>query len=439
MNARTLLLLLLLMAGALGGAAAAQAQPSGAYAFVDVQVVDVERGRVLPDQTVTIADGRIQHVGTTGTIPLAAGMQVIEASGKYLIPGLWDMHVHALWDAAVAGLFLNHFLAHGVTGIRDMGGTLDVLRMVRQDSTRLRPRIQATGLILDGPEPVSPEVSLAISTPDEARAAVEMLVEAGVDALKVYTLLPADAYAAVLEAGRRHGLPVVGHVPAAVTPGEAAAEGQRSIEHLRDELEPYCTPETVDRCGALIADFTVHETWQTPTLTILRAKVMLDDPAFAEDPRLQTLPALVRAEWAAIRQKRLAERTASEWAAKRARYKGEQWLTGYLHGAGVPLLAGTDAGVLYTFPGSSLHDELALLVEAGLSPWAALRTATWNPAVYMQATALLGSIAPGKYADLVLLHANPLVDIQHTRAIDMVVQGGRLLRREDLDALLRSN
>ena len=414
----------------------AAAPPEPWLAITHVIVVDVAAGRLVPGQNVVVRGGRILAVGDTARVAVPAGATVVDGRGRFLIPGLWDMHVHALFDAEVARTFLPRFVAAGVTGVRDMGGTVEVMRAARfavLAGTLVGPRIVAAGRILDGPQPADPPVSIAVGTPDQARAAVDSLANSGADFIKVYTLLPRQAYFAALREAARLHLPVVGHVPADVTTLEAADSGQRSIEHLRDEVEPLC--KAVDAaCGRLLDSLRAHRVWLVPTLVVLRAKAILDDSSLIRDSRLGTMPQLVRDAWEGIRSRNQA-RPPAYWREKRARFFGELALTGAAWKDSVSLLAGTDAGALYTYPGSSLHDELAQLVRAGLTPAAALRAATLGPAEFFGATDTLGTVAARKVADLVLLDADPLADIRNTRSIRAVVLRGRLFARDALDAL----
>ena len=415
----------------------AAAPPEPWLAITHVTVVDVAAGILVPGQNVVVRGGRIVAAGDTARVTVPAGATVVEGRGRFLIPGLWDMHVHALFDAEVARTFLPRFVAEGVTGVRDMGGKIEVMRAARfalLAGTLVGPRIVAAGAILDGPQPVDPSVSFAVGTPDEARAAVDSLANSGADFIKVYTLLPRAAYFAVLREATRLHLPVAGHVPVGVTALEAADSGQRSIEHLRDEVEPLCKAATDPACVRLLGALRAHRTWLVPTLVVLRVKAILDDSSLVRDPRLGSVPALVRNAWEAIRTGKQTQPPAY-WREKRTRFFGELALTGAAWRDSVPLLAGTDAGALYTYPGSSLHEELAQLVRAGLTPAAALRSATLAPAEFLGATDSLGAVAAGKVADLVLLGADPLADIGNTRTIEAVVLRGRLFRRAALDSL----
>jgi imidazolonepropionase-like amidohydrolase len=404
----------------------------------DVTIVDVTTGRTHPHSRVAISASRIVGVGSIGDVPAPPRAKRIDGRGLFLIPGLWDMHTHSLWGPEAVRTFLPAYVANGVTGIRDMGGRLDIMRAVR-DSIRsglaLVPRIHAAGVILDGPEPVDPSISISISDPAGAIAAVDSLTRAGVDFIKVYTLLPRDAFFAVIAEAARLGLPVAGHIPYEVTAAEAAGAGQRSIEHLNDEMEPFCTPDAPEPCAELFELFRRHGTWQVPTLIALRMKAQADDSAFAADPRMAYIPATLRAAWLREREQKLS-RGPDYFPGKRKRYQAELWLTGRLRTEKVPMMAGSDAGVAFSYPGFSLHEELGLLAEAGFSNLEALQAATLRPAQFLAATDSLGSIEVGKVADLVLLRANPLEDIRATREIETVVLRGHVIDRAGLDSLL---
>ncbi len=409
----------------------------------DVSVWDGVGPGIRHGRTVVVRYGTIVQVGPSAEVEIPAGATVVDGRGEFLIPGLWDMHVHALWAADVPATFLPLFVAHGVTGVRDMGGTLDVLAQARDDVRMDRypaPRLVASGMILDGPEPVHPEVSIAVADAADARRAVERLARADVDFLKVYTLLPAEAFEAVVAEAAVRSLPVAGHVPAAVGPVAAAEAGMRSVEHTMNELDGFCAREEPEACDPIVAAFREHGTWQVPVLAVERDRAK---EQMAADPRLAYMPESLLQYWFGARPPDADARAPADGrppapasAERTPELPEEAWLTTLLHEAGVPILAGTDAGVPFSLPGWSLHEELELLVAAGLTPAEALEAATRGPAEYLGRTEELGTIEVGRRADLVLLRANPLDDIRNTRAIEAVILGGELLDREALDAIL---
>ncbi|MGI4738677.1 MAG: amidohydrolase family protein [Janthinobacterium lividum] len=442
---------------ALWGASAARAQD---ITLVHANVVDVATGQVRADQTVVVTGKRIVRVGpTTGPTPRRG--RVVDATGQYLLPGLWDMHTHVYFDGtASAGtdLILPLLVANGVTGIRDMGSELDSILRARAAVAAHRvlgPRLVVCGPMLDGPK--SPyKASIAITTPEDGRRAVAMLKARGVDFIKIQSLVPRAAYFAIAEAAKAAGLPIEGHVPDAVRAREAVAAGQRSFEHLIGVFEASSTTEdqyvagapklparllaTYDpaREAAFIQVLAQHpEVWQCPTLFWERGQWLVDSVAWRQDPDL----AYAGRSWVAQRWPRaqlsIASSLDTDPLAVRARFVNHELdIVRKLHAAHVGFLAGTDmpAGV-DLLPGISLHLELQRFVAAGFTPLEALQTATLNPAKYYHRLQDFGSVQPGRLADLLLLSANPLEDIRNTRRIVGVLADGRYLSRADLDAL----
>lgn len=401
-----------------------------------VTVVDVETGRLVEGVNIAIDGTRITAAGAE--VEIGPGARVVDATGLFALPGLWDMHTHSLWSADALATFLPLYVAQGITGIRDMGGTLASLAAARDSLLGGRvawPRIVAAGLVVDGAPPVDASISVGVADSATAYSAVDSLARAGADFIKVYTLLEREVYFALVRAAKAAALPVAGHVPASVTPTEAARAGQRSIEHLLDELDLVCPVAEPAACERLAGVFREEGTWLTPTLAALRPKARVDDPAYAEDPRLAYVVPALRNDWLSGRVSRI-ERGPEYLAGKRRHYADEVELTRFFHERGVPMLAGSDAGVPFSYPGFSLHDELGLLVEAGLSPLDALRAATIGPATFLGARDSLGTLATGWVADLVLLRENPLLDISATRSIEAVVLRGRYLDRATLDGIM---
>ncbi len=406
-------------------------------AIVHANVVDVVAGKTAEDRTVMIRGDRIAAIGPSGEMEVPEDAEVLDAEGGFLIPGLWDMHVHALWDEEVARVFLPLFVVNGVTGVRDMGGSIAVRDRVREwtDAGRLvSPHVVSPGPFVDGID-FYPGLTIVATDASEGTAAVDSLVAASVDFIKVYTQLPREAFVALMHRAREVGLDVVGHVPAGVTPEEASSMDFRSIEHLRDEIEPLCRPNSVDACGAMFDVFRENDTGQTPTLVVLRAKASLLDSSIVFDDRHSYVPQMVREEWAASRESKMGN-PLEYFEEKRERFRDELWLVGEMYRAGVRILAGSDAGSLYSLPGFGLHDELELLVEAGMSEADVLRSATLGAAEFLGAINSLGTLEVGKFADMVLLEGNPLEDIRNIRSIEAVVTGGAMHGRRALDAIL---
>jgi imidazolonepropionase-like amidohydrolase len=448
---------------------APQVQP---LVFIHVTVIDVT-GRdthhaLKTDHTVLISGNRITTVGKHVRVP--TGAQIIDGTGKFLIPGLWDMHVHALHKERW-GTFSPLFIANGVTGIRDMG-TMTPLEQINQirreiaDGTRLGPRIVAAGPIVDGPKPVNPTISIGVANEVEARRAVRLLKQQGADFIKVYSTLPREAYFAIIDEAKKQGLAFAGHVPLSVTAAEASNAGQKSMEHLLGVLEGCALNEielrqeaiqkittsglmssqansmdsfSSKKAAKLFSLLAKNQTWQVPTVTFWHSVTYYDQSnvAYANDPRLKYIFLNLRERWKPENpQSSPYANFVEDYAKLKRLFPEELKIIGEMHRAGVQFLAGTDTAVPYAFPGFSLHDELAFLVQAGLTPLEALQTATLNPAIFLGREKELGTIEKGKLADLVLLDANPLENISNTKRINAVVLNGRLLDRKTLDKML---
>jgi imidazolonepropionase-like amidohydrolase len=429
----------------------------------DVTVIDTETGTEAQHRTVKILGGRISAVVAARTAKASSGARTVEASGKFLIPGLWDMHVHGNNQPWFADFF-PLYLANGVTGIREMFGPPNAGQF-RADLTARHidaPRIYLASPIVDGYPPVWPK-SISVKTPAEARQAVDEQVRNGADFIKIYGMLSRDEYFAIIDEAKKKHIDVEGHVPRSISIWEATAAKQKSIEHLNgiglgcsareEELWPKVvaakSAEEVgrlvveaarsyddDKCRRLFAEFKRNNSWPVPTLTVSRSFALLNDPKFTKDERTKYFGGEARRWLVADDDFRLKGKSDEYFKLQREYFAFDERLVGELFRAGVPMLAGTDVGNPYCFPGFSLHDELAMRVEAGVSPLAALQAATRNAALFMGAADKYGSVKPGMVADLVLLDADPLVDIHNTARISAVFLGGKVFDRAALDGLL---
>jgi imidazolonepropionase-like amidohydrolase len=442
-----------------------------------VTVIDATGRPARPDSTVVVERDRIVSVRPSRQSKLPHHAVIVEGAGKFLIPGLWDMHVHGASDERAPWSHLL-FIANGIVGVRDMSGPPDAhaWRAAQASNSDPSPAIYLGSPIVDGPNPVWPD-SLIAADEAQGRAIVDQQQQRGADFIKVYSRLPRNVYFAIADEAAKRGIPFEGHVPESVTAAEASRAGQRSIEHLTRVADacsseaaaidsamqqaqasfraPGLTvPQKVDlgknilsleqrvadtfdaaTAHALFALFAKNRTWQCPTLTLLHAQI--DDPLPAQDPRLNYLSGEVRAKWnAGFYPGVPAKPRAAIAAISRRQFQQSLQIVGLMDRAGVPILAGTDTMNPQCYPGFGLHDELAFLVDAGLSPLAALQAATRNAAQFMGKADQSGTIEAGKIANLVLLNRNPLADIHNTRTIEAVVLNGKLYNRHALDAML---
>jgi imidazolonepropionase-like amidohydrolase len=433
-------------------------------AITHVTVINPGTSSVQANRTVLITGDRITAVSDAANAQPPNNARVIDASGRYLIPGLWDMHVHSAfgdWFPGGRDIILPLFIANGVTGVRDMGGDVPVLMAWRKEIASGKiagPRMVISGPMLDGYLPNGKlrfPSSIAVTSPAQAIAAVDSLKKQGVDFIKVQSAISRDAYFAAAAEAHKQGLPFVGHVPDQLRIRETVDAGQTSIEHLMGIFEGCSTSEdkfitgqgnlklllaTQDRqrCDSLMKLLAQHQTWQVPTLAWQRGGEFLDQRDLKHQPLDKYVPPYWRdVTWRRFTDEMMPDLLKDPLALRKDYFARNLQIVGSLHRAGVPFLAGTDtAPGVYIMPGFSLHDELANFVEAGFTPIESLQTATSNPAKFLGMQATVGSVEPGKIADLVLLNASPIDDIRNTRKIDLVVTRGRLFDRAALDRLL---
>jgi imidazolonepropionase-like amidohydrolase len=440
--------------------------------ITNVNVIDTRTGTIYYRMTVVVNGDRIRAIAKIGLIQTNKKTHVVNANGKYLIPGLWDMHVHSAGGPAAAwdeNVIYPLYVANGVTGIRDMGGEPALLADRRDRIERgqlLGPHIVFAGPFLDGGKPTDPGKNspqfMLVNTPDEARTAVRALKAKNVDFIKVLDGIPRDAYFAVADEAAREKMLFVGHVPWSVSAVEAANAGQHSIEHLSGILLACSSKEAELRARVLKAfaeqdakaastvnaeilatydpvkaksvfeTFATRNTYQVPTLSWWQAQADLTKPENADHLYLKYVPAWARAEWLAAAK----ETTAAQ--ADHLKQVAERYieLARAIHRMGVPFMAGTDSPDPFVFPGFSLQDEVILLGRAGFTNIEALQAATFYPALFQSHLDRYGVIEPGHFADMVLLDANPLDDIRNIRRIYAVVLRGRYYSPKDLDAML---
>jgi imidazolonepropionase-like amidohydrolase len=434
---------------------------------------------------VVVQDGAIQAIRPTMGFRMPPGAQVISATGRYLIPGLWDMHVHmstrpanplasgARANAANSRYFLPMFAAYGITGVRDMSGDLELLRAWRDSVTRgvlIGPRMVITGFKLGGSSPAVRGAPFPLESEADVRRAVQLLKAGGADFVKIDNL-SADLFRALVDECRRLGLAFVGHVTETMNVAEASAAGQRSIEHLdyiplsvsreensirrqiarhqswwvqalyglrissadRDQLDiqrRVIHSWSPERARTLYAVLARNSTWQVPTLNGLRASQMVREPWYYVEQQQPYLPP--------PRRRQQPTFWVGDTALAGMLFSRQLEITRDMHRSGVPILAGTDTPGFDRVPGFSLAEELALMVRAGLTPMEALQTATRNAARFLGMENSLGTVEPGKAADLVLLDGDPMQDIRNVHRVHSVMMRGRYLSPAVVDSLRSS-
>ena len=440
-------LLLIVTALAVG---TTHASAQNVVAITHVSVIDVRDSLPRRDQTVITRGSSIIAAAPSASARIPAGARVIDGRGKYLIPGLWDMHVHTV---TIGGRdLLGLYVANGVTGVRDMASDWATIKSWRDEIARgtlVGPRILASGPYLEGGD--VPIVHLLTRTPDEGRAGVDSLVALGVDFVKVHGQLTPPTYFAIARRARERGIAFAGHVSRAVGSAAASDSGQRSIEHLLAIPAP-CTPAesialaprfpvqgalgrcTSDDLAPLYARFVRNGTWVTPTFVAQVEVASWPRHAVPGDSLAHYLPDSLRRFVAQIfpMPDSIPAGADSAGGAMLAKRMAQ---VATMRRAGVHILTGTDAPLRNSPPGFGLHEELLMLSRGGMSPFEVLRAATFEPARYLGMDSA-GTIEVGKLADLVLLDANPLADIRNTRRISAVVANGRLFDAAERKRLL---
>lgn len=427
-------------------------RPVRPIAFVHVNVVPMDRERVLVDQTVLVRGGQIQEIGPTAKVELPDRAVVIEGQGKYLMPGLADMHVHLIGEEDQLALFV----ANGVTTVRNMFGSPEHLewRERTKNGSLFGPTIYTTGPITDGDPPYWPG-SAVVTTVEEAEKEVLAQKAAGYDGIKVFDNLQPDVYESILATAAKHDFPVYGHVPVRVGMERALGMGQKSFEHMNDFLyalmpsddpvrvglleaaedKSKVTLQTVliqpfksadaNRIPQLVAKFVESRAWLCPTLQLLEnmSSTATEFQAIRKEPGMRYAAPENRNDWDRV-ETGLTSKQGDPAVLKDA-YKLALRSIAAMHDAGARLVAGTDTPNPFLVPGCSLHQELRQLVDAGLTPYDALKAATHDAAEFVDALDDWGTVAVGRRADLILVTGDPLEDVAHAANLTGVMLRGR--------------
>jgi imidazolonepropionase-like amidohydrolase len=442
-----------------------------ALCIENITTIDAKNG-LLKNQTLIIKGGKIYKIATTNELKLSQKNKIIDGSGKYLIPGLWDAHIHFAFIEELAPNMLDLFLAYGVTGVRDTGGQIDFVKQWKEKSLanpKSTPRVMIAGPLLDGMPNVyngsdasHPPLSTGLSSVNAVEKQVNMLDSMGVDFLKAYEMLTPKQFKKITQLAREKGLKVTGHVPLSMDVISASNAGLNSMEHMRN-LELSCASNAEElledrkqllgsgkndtgavlrsqihktqripaienyddnKANEVLRVLAKNETWQIPTLALYVSTRLKEN--------FNYLPDAIKKEWEKglkNRKSTLGRAQYAEWMLK---------MVGKIHQNKIEIMAGTDTPIGYLTPGLSLHEELNLLVKSGLSPLEAIKTATLNPAKYFNLDTELGWIGENTWADLVILDANPLENINNTKSINAVLKQGNYFDRNKLDEILKN-
>lgn len=452
-----------------------------AICIQNINTIDPTDG-LKKKQTVIIKDGKIHKIGDANTLQLSEKNTIIDGTDKYLIPGLWDAHVHFAYIEELAPRMFDMFLTHGITSVRDTGGKVDFVKEWKDKALANptnAPRVMMAGPLLDGEPNVydgsdatHPELSVGLDNVEEVTSQVNMLISKDVDLLKAYEMLTPQQFEKINELAKANGLKVTGHIPLSMNAITASNAGMNSIEHMRN-LEISCASNAEElwqqrrtmlkneknltggdlrssihtaqrevaiknydatRAGEVLTAFKKNDTWQIPTqaLNTFFTRKYYARADWQESYAL--LPDSIGQYWL-DRSKALENYKTPD--AKEAWNQWNYMMVKKIHEKGIPIMAGTDTPIAFLTPGLSLHEELSVLVEdVGLSPMEALKTATINPAKYFNMQNELGSLQENMWADLIILDANPLDDITNTRAINTVIKQGKAYDSQMLSEML---
>lgn len=443
-------LLFAVVLGLTGSSAVFAAEPS--VVIEHCSVLDTESGQMLPDRTIVIRGTQIDRVlaaDQVGEIPADATR--IDGRGKFAIPGLIDAHVHVVHVLDFAHVtgdeVLPLYLAAGVTSIRSTGDELVAATLVARFAAahpEFCPRVFTCSPLLDADPPIHRDIGQAVTDVAKVPALFEDLAQWNVTTVKIYAGTARPVGKAIIDEGHRRGMFVTAHL-GRYAAQEAVADGIDGLEHIWSVFNYVIPPETAQQpghrgrldlsnplCESLVAELARRKTYVDPTLAVFRNMILLPDvPEVRDHPDNALAPPRLRDFWP-VYLKRAGCPQGGPLEDRRREFAKFQELTGKLYRAGVPLLVGTDAPEPQVTPGFSMHQELEMLVESGLPPAAALRAATLTNATVLGEKEHLGSISAGKLGDILLLSANPLEDIRHTRRIELVIHHGRVCHPAEL-------
>ena len=443
-----------------------------AICIENISTIDAESG-LKENQTLVIKDGKIYKIFQSNQVKLSNKNTIINGNGKYIIPGLWDAHIHFAFLEELAPNMLDLFLGYGITSVRDTGGQIEFVKKWKDKAnsdTLNYPRVMIAGPLLDGKynvydgsDPWHPHLSTKNNTVQSVEQQVHYLDSLDVDLFKAYEMLTPNQFKKITELARKKGLKVTGHVPLSMDVISASNAGLNSMEHMRN-LEMSCASNADEllkertellknsnnlsgaalrskihrtqrmkaienhddaKANEVFKVLAKNQTWQIPTMTLYVSDRYKED--------FKYMPTEIRRKW----EKGLASLVDKKNPFENKKYA--KWMFKMIkkvHDNKIGIMAGTDTPIAYLTPGLSLHEELNLFVKAGLTPLEALKTATVNPAKYFKLDSKLGLIKENMLADLVILDKNPLEDINNTKQINSVFKNGNYVSRKKLDEIL---
>lgn len=397
----------------------------------NINIVDVESGKIIPSQQVLIKDSIIRFIGSSIPEKSKGNTIVINGTGKYLVPGLWDMHFHLCWMNNNDSLLFPVLLKKGITGIRDMGGDLQIMNSFKsriKNKGMPAPEIYGAGPIIDGNPPVQPDFSLPVDDNTNMPHVLDSLSNKGAAFFKVYSLIKENQLRATADYCKTHHMQFEGHLSEYIDPKLSISLGQKSVEHLNRIFEIWQEDKAkLDEIGNMMV---AQKSFLCPTVITYYLKTKLRDSSIVKPAYEQYITPSLRNEWQTLWTKRIkaAEKKGNENQLNDI-FESQKKLIAHLANMGVMILAGSDfAGMPYVYPGIGLQEELKLLATCGLSNLQVLQSATINPAIFMGKEHKYGSVTIGKYADLIIVENNPLTDISNIQTIKDVIIKGQIIQ-----------
>ena len=448
------------------------------YVIENINIIDPIDG-LSSNKTVVITKNKITEIFNSNEIKVSKKNKIFNGEAKFLIPGLWDAHVHFAYQTELADSMMDLFLLHGITSLRDTGGPFDFVNRYKQNSLenpKTKARLKIAGPLLDGKfnvydgsDHTHPVLSIKNVDDNELRKNVEMLIENKVDFLKAYEMLSPSQFKLLTELAKKNNLKLTGHVPLSINVEIASSSGLNSIEHFRN-IELSMTKMTNDllkerkeilknksalrgaslrsllhnrqrmrsiynldssKIKNVVDILAKNDTWQIPTLKLYKNFASKSYKSKQYDSYLNLLPKNIGENW----RKTISQLEDNEDKERMDFTKWQSSMVKYMHKKGITFMAGTDTPIGFLVPGLSLHQEIEELTNSGLTNLEALKAATINPSKYFNLQDSLGRIKPNYIADLIILNQNPLIDIKNTRKISAVIKDGFFMNRKYLDSI----
>ncbi|MBK6858942.1 MAG: amidohydrolase family protein [Saprospiraceae bacterium] len=394
----------------------------------NINIVDVTTGKILHKQDVVVKDQLIIFIGKSFTESVSTNPKYIDGKRKYLCPGLWDMHFHLCWDKNNDTFLFPALLKNGITGIRDMGGDLKIMNSFKAESQSFKPDIYGAGPMIDGNPPVYFDFSMPVDDKTNITVLLDSLKNSGADFFKTYSLIKEKQLRDISTFCTKYNIQFAGHLSEYIEPEISISLGQKSIEHL-NRLD-IIWEDNKNRLDSIANLMKTNHTFLCPTLITYQLKTKVRDTSIVNRTYSKYISASLLSEWQTAWGKRMTRHTKlADWEGLNKTFQSQMQLVNHLHKMGVMILAGSDfAGMAYVYPGISLHQELKLLVQAGLSNYEALKTATINPSIFMSKQNFYGSVAVGKYADMLILEKNPFDNIENLKTTTFVIVKGEIFK-----------